>query len=60
MKLLRLNLKVVFIVVRITEEVHIRSEKIFLYVLRKGSEQNLAGVWSHFEKPVYGKKPVKN
>jgi hypothetical protein len=38
-------------VVPILGELHIRSEKLFLNALRVGLEQNLAGVWSHFEKP---------
>jgi hypothetical protein len=49
---LQLNLWKAYIVVPITEEVHIKSKKIFLYVLREGLEQNLAGVWSNFEKRV--------
>ncbi len=43
MKLLRLNLRVVFIVVRITEEVHIRSEKNIFVCTQEGFGAKLGG-----------------
>jgi hypothetical protein len=49
-----------FIVVPISGELHNKNEQLFFYAIKVGLEQNLAGIWYQFMKPVYQKNRLKS